>query len=307
VWDTIHDTETILIASAPPKDYWVELSPDGRIAMTGFSEGAIHLWNAATGELRGEPLQLENNGMSWDFTADGKRLVLTDGNRNVTIWDSDTSKKLHEFKHDSPLRDFRAHLSPDGKWFACKGLGGELKVWDVEKGIEFRSFAGLAESPSFLFCPNGAHLAAVDKSGVVKLWDVATGRELWSVKTGVNGFALSFSPDGKRMAVRGFASAFAGSADVHILDAEIGHEISSPLQGITGHLLIFSPDGNRLITKTYDSTLKVWDIASGQETLSLKGHEGLVTGLAFSRDGHRLISVSADMTVRIWDATPLSE
>ena len=183
-------------------------------------------------------------------------------------------------------------------------------MWDVEKGVEFHSFAGLAESPSFLFCPDNAHLAAVDKSGVVKLWDVATSQELWSVKTGINGVngdALTFSPDGKRMAVRGFTSDSAASSEVHILDAHSGHEISPPLKRITGDLLIFSPDGNRLITITYDSILKVWDIASGQETLTLKGNQRMVTDLAFSRDGHRLISVSGDMTVRIWDATPSPE
>ena len=40
------------------------------------------------------------------------------------------------------------------------------------------------------------------------------------------------------------------------------HEIALSLQGITGDLMIFSPDGNRLITITYDSILKVWDIAA---------------------------------------------
>ena len=123
----------------------------------------------------------------------------------------------------------------------------------------------------------------------------------------MNGDALTFSPDGKRMAVRGFTSDSAASSEVHILEVHSGHEISPPLKGITGDLLIFSPDGNRLITITYDSILKVWDIASGQETLTLKGHQRMVTDLAFSRDGHRLISVSGDMTVRIWDATPSPE
>jgi eukaryotic-like serine/threonine-protein kinase len=53
--------------------------------------------------------------------------------------------------------------------------------------------------------------------------------------------------------------------------------------------------------------VKVWDLTTGQETLTLKGHTSMVTNLAFSPDGHRLITASADMTVRIWDATPLPE
>ena len=36
--------------------------------------------------------------------------------------------------------------------------------------------------------------------------------------------------------------------------------------------------------------MKVWDAATGQETLTLKGHTGRVNGVAFSPDGtpHRL-------------------
>ena len=37
----------------------------------------------------------------------------------------------------------------------------------------------------------------------------------------------------------------------------------------------FSPDGKRLASAScYDQTVKVWDAATGQEILTLKGHTG---------------------------------
>ena len=64
----------------------------------------------------------------------------------------------------------------------------------------------------------------------------------------------------------------------------------------------FSPDGTRLASAGYDSTVRVWDAATGQEALTLKGHTGEVKSVAFSPDGTRLASASDDGTVKVWDA-----
>jgi WD40 repeat protein len=60
----------------------------------------------------------------------------------------------------------------------------------------------------------------------------------------------------------------------------------------------FGPDGKRLATASYDATAKVWDAATGQETLTLKG----LTSVVFSADGSRPASADLGGTVRIWDA-----
>jgi eukaryotic-like serine/threonine-protein kinase len=64
----------------------------------------------------------------------------------------------------------------------------------------------------------------------------------------------------------------------------------------------FSPDGLRLAFATVDGPVRVWDVGTGQETFTLKGHTKYVISVTFSPDGHRLASASADGTVKVWDA-----
>ena len=54
-------------------------------------------------------------------------------------------------------------------------------------------------------------------------------------------------------------------------------------------------------TASCDSTLKIWDLASGQELCTLKGHNGQVLGVAVFPDGSKAVSVASDHTLKIWD------
>ena len=53
--------------------------------------------------------------------------------------------------------------------------------------------------------------------------------------------------------------------------------------------------------------MRVWDAGTGQETLTLIGHNNGIASLAFSPDGRRLGSVYGDGTVKVWDARPMED
>ncbi|KAN0075185.1 hypothetical protein V8E54_007796 [Elaphomyces granulatus] len=83
---------------------------------------------------------------------------------------------------------------------------------------------------------------------------------------------------------------------------------SSLEQILTGHSdwvrsVAFSPDSKKVVSGSYDSTVRIWDITTGQADQTLTGHSDLVTSVAFSPDGKKVVSGSSDRTVRVWDIT----
>jgi WD40 repeat protein len=186
------------------------------------------------------------------------------------------------------------------------GVKGEVKVWDVDRGLERITIQGHADCIyAVAFSPDGRYLATSSYDKLIKLWDIETGREIRTLKDHIDAvYALAFTPDGKRL--------ISGSADrtVKVWDPTTGtrlYSLSDALDGI--NTVAVDPSGTFVAAGGLDKSVRVWSIGetSGELLHSLIAHEDAILKLAWSPDGKTLVSSAADRTVKLLDAATLSE
>ena len=297
----------------------VAFSSDGSRALSGSYDGTVRIWRTTDGSQIGRLTGHSAGASSVVFSPNGLQLASGSKDKTVSLWNIATGELLASFTgHKGSVNSVA--FSPDGTRVASGSEDHTIRLWGIVTGKETACLEGHSEPVrSIAFSPDGLRLASASgpafseyvsedkkRDNTVKLWDVATGKEMASFvghKESVG--CVTFSPDGLRLA--------SGSKDgtVKLWDAANGDVLATfngPNEITT---VAFSPDGKRVAAglgnRGDNYLVKIWALASGQETVKLVGHTGFLTSVAFSPDGKQIISGAQYDTVKLWDAATGTE
>ncbi|MYI93226.1 WD40 repeat domain-containing protein [Candidatus Poribacteria bacterium] len=332
LWDTDVTEVKATFKALDTSVYALTFSPNGKLLVSGCSDGSIHLWNATAqqeglGGTIGQylpTLKLKGHKEKVNklvFSPDGKTLLSGSDDGTIRAWDTTTGGILYTCPgHMQGIR----HLAASEQTSILTSVDSYptiVRLWDIKKGHQLSaSYFGFTSSGTI--SPNATTISLDDPSDrKLRLWDIQN-RGYRSYLKG-HGYpskfflytTIAFSKDEKRLAT---SPSRGPLGEIHIW--HIGSQSNSifsrylfnaktirPKHTLIGHRgvvrsLVFSPDGKTLVSSGDGNRINLWDM----ETLRIR--QKFVVGrnrsrsVTFSSNGKMLASRGTEK-IYCWEAT----
>jgi WD domain, G-beta repeat len=135
VWDATTKQPSRTITGLLRDAIDAEFNPAGTHLAVAETGGVVEVFDLATGERQGDPLQgLQSNAIDLDYSRDGTMLAATSFDGIVRIWDSATGLPLGPQLafDDTQLRQTSLAFTPAGDALVTAGPLDSSIIWEID-------------------------------------------------------------------------------------------------------------------------------------------------------------------------------
>ncbi|KAH8663787.1 WD40-repeat-containing domain protein [Ilyonectria robusta] len=277
--------------------YGVAYSLDNTAIAARSSDG-VTVWDAISG-MKKSTISTRN-AMSFALSNDAKKLLIGSIDE-IAVWDLETNQKIRVETEDYIVA---LEFSPQGDIVASGSADGTIRLWDIWKGDEIRTFKSSSQLVRYLrFSLDGKVLASAAGSSPtggpwsLELWDLRDDsltmtlqescRHIMDMRLSADGNQMTFVPESGDIKVKA-----RGRSD-SCLPLHRDERITT---------IALSPTDFGMVAIGYiDGTIKLHQAGTPKDIGYLRGHQKSITSLSFTSDGRALASASKDRTVRLWE------
>lgn len=250
-------------------------SPDSKSLVSASDDQSAHVWEAGTGKHIHTFNGHYGPVLTVAWSPDGKRIASAGEDKTVQVWDASTNTLIFKYEDHSDKVHCLA-WSPDGHYLASGGKDCKLRIKELDKVREQRSFLRKLLFPRYREKTFGGYNGSIN--------------------------GLTWSPDSKCIATV--------SSDHHIRvrDIYLNTEFMIAESWTTmKNTIAWSPTNKQIMAiGGNDKAVHVWN-TSTKKLFVYYGHSGYVMTVAWSPDGSRVASGSVDRTLQVWQTVQLSE
>ncbi|CAN9172024.1 unnamed protein product [Alternaria alternata] len=250
---------------------WVDsvaFSHDSALLASASHDGTVKIWDARSSECIQTLVGHTHYAGSVAFSHDSTRIASGSFDDKIKIWDVKSGECSQTFKGHSNMVGSVAFSHDSGHLASASG-DGTIKIWDTSSEVCLQEPEGHSNSVTAIaLSPNLTKVVSASYDDTVKIWDTGSGECLQTHDvSGETIQSIALSSDSKWV-VLGPES----DSNIMILDASSG-ECVRMLEGHSkaATSIVLCPNSKQVASASYDNTVRIWDIITGQclQTLSI--------------------------------------